>query len=104
MLLSVGVQVELSKLFENKSMTYSNVLGPFLLNIYMAELDKKIIEIRKRTKDIPKTIDCLVCANIDLSIEKDYVETTSDCRSANSPQHSKARGSEDVFLKSKKVG
>jgi retron-type reverse transcriptase len=80
-ILNSGVLLELKLLFERKGVSQGSILSPFLFNIYLHELDKKIASIQKTTYDIHKSHESATYGNI--KAEKAYRKISRDFATDN---------------------
>lgn len=54
-MLNSGLILELKHLFEGKGIAKGSILSPFLFNVYMHELDEKVISLQKTSKHTYKS-------------------------------------------------
>ena len=90
-MLNAGTELELKLIFENKGVAQGSILSPFLFNIYMHELDQKVVELQKLTKHTHKSHESATYGNVDA--EKEYRKISRDFATDNLRRSLKKYGS-----------
>jgi hypothetical protein len=100
-ILNSGVILELEHLFERKGVTQESVLSPFLFNVYMNELDQKILSLQKKTTHIHKSHENATYGNQEA--ERAYREISRDFTTDNLKGALKKYGSKEAFLEARRT-
>ena len=100
-ILKSGATLELKSLFERKGVVQGSILSPFLFNIYLHELDKKIASIQKITYDTHKSYESVVYGNVEA--EKAYRKISRDFATGNLKRSLKKYGSKEALLEARKT-
>jgi len=100
-ILNSGVILELKLLFERKGVAQGSILSPFLFNIYLHELDKKIASIQKTTYDTHQSHESATYGNIEA--EKAYRKISRDFATDNLKRSLKKYGSKEALLEARKT-
>jgi retron-type reverse transcriptase len=98
-ILNSGVILELKLLFERKGVAQGSIISPFLFNIYLHELDKKIASIQKITYDTQKSYESATYGNIEA--EKAYRNISRDFATDNLKRSLKKYGSKEALLEAR---
>ena len=100
-ILNSGVILELEFIFEHKGVAQGSTLSPFLFNIYLHELDKKIASIQKTTYDTHQSHESATYGNIEA--EKAYRKISRDFATDNLKRSLKKYGSKEALLEARKT-
>jgi retron-type reverse transcriptase len=100
-ILNSGVILELKLLFERKGVAQGSIISPFLFNIYLHELDKKIASIQKITYDTHKSYESATYGNMEA--EKAYRKISRDFATDNLKRSLKKYGSKEALLEARKT-
>ena len=100
-MLNAGTELELKIIFENKGVVQGSILSPFLFNIYMHELDQKVVELQKLTKHTHKSHESATYGNEDA--EKEYRRISRDFATDNLRRSLKKYGSKEALLLARKT-
>jgi retron-type reverse transcriptase len=100
-ILNSGVILELKLLFERKGVAQGSILSPFLFNIYLHELDKKIASIQKITYDTHQSYESATYGNMEA--EEAYRKISRDFATDNLKRSPKKYGSKEALLEARKT-
>lgn len=100
-ILNAGVVHELRFIFGYKKVFQASVLSPFLYNVYMHELDERVIRLQKLSKNAHKFFK----SNFDIRqvATKSYSSEASDFVMNNLKRLIKKGGCAKVFLEVRKI-
>jgi len=99
-MLNAGTTLELKQIFENKGVAQGSILSPFLFNIYMHELDKKVIDLQKRTSDKQKSHESATYGN--LEAEQSYRKISRDFATDNLRRSLKKYGTKEAIIEARR--
>jgi Type II intron maturase/Reverse transcriptase (RNA-dependent DNA polymerase) len=99
-LLNAGVLFELQVIFEHKKVAQGSILSPFLFNIYMHELDKKVVNLQKLTSSSHKSHESVTYGNKEAEME--YRKISRDFATDNLRRALKKYGSKKAVLGARK--
>jgi retron-type reverse transcriptase len=99
-MLNAGIFLELQQIFENKGVAQGSILSPFLFNIYMHELDKKVADLQKLTSDVQKSHESAIYGN--LEAEQSYRKISRDFATDNLRRSLKKYGTKEAVLEARK--
>lgn len=99
-LLNAGVLLELQAIFEHKGVAQGSILSPFLFNVYMHELDKKVINLQKLTSSTRKSHESITYGNNEAELE--YRKISRDFATDNLRRALKKYGSKKAILEARK--
>lgn len=100
-ILNSGVILELEQLFERKGVAQGSVLSPFLFNIYLHELDQKIISLQKKTMHTHKSHESVTYGNKEAEIA--YRKLSRDFATDNLKRTLKKYGTKEALLEARKT-
>ena len=100
-MLNAGIELELKLIFENQGVAQGSILSPFLFNIYMHELDQKVVELQKLTKHTHKSHESATYGNQQAEIE--YRKISRNFASDNLRRSLKKFGSKENLLQARKT-
>ena len=99
-MLNAGISLELQQIFEKKGVAQGSILSPFLFNIYMHELDKKVADLQKLTSDVQKSYDSAAYGN--LEAEHSYRKISRDFATDNLRRSLKKYGSKKAIIEARR--
>lgn len=99
-MLNAGIILELRQIFENKGVAQGSILSPFLFNIYMHELDKKVSDLQKRTSDKQKSHESATYGNPEA--EKSYRKISRDFATDNLRRSLKKYGTKEAIIEARR--
>lgn len=100
-MLNAGIELELKLIFENQGVAQGSILSPFLFNIYMHELDKKVAELQKLTQHTHKSHESATYGNKQAEI--DYRKISRNFAFDNLKRSLKKFGSKENLLQARKT-
>jgi len=100
-MLNAGTELELRLIFENKGVAQGSILSPFLFNVYMHELDQKVVELQKLTKHTHKSHESATYGNV--VAENEYRKISRDFATGNLKRSLKKYGSKEALLLARKT-
>jgi len=99
-MLNAGISLELQQIFEKKGVAQGSILSPFLFNIYMHELDKKVADLQKLTSDKQKSHKSATYGN--LEAEDSYRKISRDFATDNLRRSLKKYGTKEAVIEARR--
>jgi retron-type reverse transcriptase len=99
-LLDAGVIEDLQMIFEHKGVAQGSILSPFLFNVYMHELDNKIVSLQKATTHTHKSHESATYGNKEAELA--YRRLSRDFAIENLRRSLKKYGSKEELLDARK--
>ena len=99
-MLNAGVILELKHIFEKKGVAQGSIISPFLFNIYMHELDKKVDDLRRLTSDKQKSYESATYGN--LEAEQSYRQISRDFATDNLRRTLKKYGTKEAVIEARR--
>jgi retron-type reverse transcriptase len=100
-ILNSGVILELGQLFERKGVGQGSIISPFLFNVYMHELDQKIISLQKITSELNKSYENATYGN--KKVEMGYHKLSRDFITDNLKRALKKHSTKKALLDARKT-
>lgn len=100
-MLNAGTELELKLIFEKKGVAQGSVISPFLFNIYMHELDKKVVELQNLTRHTYKSHESATYGNQQAELE--YRKISRNFTAENLRRSLKKFGSKEKLLHARKT-
>ena len=99
-MLNTGITLELKQIFEHKGVVQGSILSPFLFNVYMHELDKKIAYLHKLTSDQQKSHESATYGNPEA--EQSYRKISRDFATDNLRRSLKKYGTKEAIIEARR--
>lgn len=100
-ILNSGAIHDFQLICEKKGITQGSILSPFLFNIYMHELDEKVVSLQKLTYEIHKSHESAVYGNKEA--EMNYRKVSRDFATDNLKRSLKKYGSKEALIQARKT-
>jgi retron-type reverse transcriptase len=100
-ILNSGAIHDLQLIFEKKKVAQGSILSPFLFNIYMHELDEKVVSLQKLTHETHKSHESAVYGNKEA--EMNYRKISRDFATDNLKRSLKKYGSKEALIQARKT-
>jgi retron-type reverse transcriptase len=100
-ILNSGAIHDLILVFEKKGIAKGSILSPFLFNIYMHELDEKVVSLQKLIYETNKSHESVVYGNKEAEIN--YHKISRDFATDNSKRFLKKYRSKEVLIQARKT-
>ncbi len=99
-MLNAGIILELKQIFEHKGVAQGSILSPFLFNVYMHELDKKVAYLQKLTSDQQKSHESAIYGNQEA--EQSYRKVSRDFATDNLRRSLKKYGTKEAVIEARR--
>lgn len=100
-ILNSGAIHDLQFIFEKKGIAQGSILSPFLFNIYMHELDEKVVSLQKLTYETHKSHESAAYGNKEAEIN--YRKIRRDFATDNLKRSLKKYGSKEALIQARKT-